>query len=385
MAIALRSDPKPTLIFIPDISGFTEFVHTTEISHSQHVIEELLESIIDSNTLGLEVSEIEGDAVLFFRMGDAPSAKELLDQIQMMYTNFHSHLKRYESQRICQCGACETAHELQLKIVMHYGVISRNKVKTFSKLFGKDLIVAHRLLKNNIGLNEYALFTRDLMDKTVDWEQFDALTWSSATELEETYDFGNIKYSYIPLRPLYDNIPEPVIEDFLVQNATTEIIKTEVLIDAPLELVFNILSDVSIRHKWTDGLKDSIDLNTNITQNGSEHRCLINGNDKDPFLVSHSFNIEKDFITWTESDQSNEANVIYSLKRIDDSKTLSSQLIQKHTSILERFILPFVIQSFRKKLIISQQNLKGLCEDMFQEGRDHSSQVLIQSHSASLS
>ncbi len=30
-----------TLLFLPDISGYTAFVQTTEISHSQHVIAEL--------------------------------------------------------------------------------------------------------------------------------------------------------------------------------------------------------------------------------------------------------------------------------------------------------------------------------------------------------
>ena len=42
------------LIFIPDISGFTRFVNEVEIDHSRHIIQELLEVIINSN------SNIEG-------------------------------------------------------------------------------------------------------------------------------------------------------------------------------------------------------------------------------------------------------------------------------------------------------------------------------------
>ena len=34
---------KNALIFIPDISGFTKFVNDTDIEHSQHIIEELIE------------------------------------------------------------------------------------------------------------------------------------------------------------------------------------------------------------------------------------------------------------------------------------------------------------------------------------------------------
>ena len=58
---------QPALLFMPDISGFTQFVSETEVLHSQHIVQELLEIIIDSNHLNLQVSEIEGDAIFFYR------------------------------------------------------------------------------------------------------------------------------------------------------------------------------------------------------------------------------------------------------------------------------------------------------------------------------
>ena len=107
-----KSSAQPTLLFIPDISGFTKFVHETEITHSEHIIAELLESLIDANEMGLEVSEIEGDAILFYRAGKKPTVVETLAQVQRMYIKFHSALLKYESQRICQCGACIQANDL---------------------------------------------------------------------------------------------------------------------------------------------------------------------------------------------------------------------------------------------------------------------------------
>nr|WP_296323553.1 DUF2652 domain-containing protein [Winogradskyella sp.] len=56
-----------SLLFIPDISGFTNFVQTTEAEHSQHVIAELLEVLIASNTQELKLAEIEGDALFFLK------------------------------------------------------------------------------------------------------------------------------------------------------------------------------------------------------------------------------------------------------------------------------------------------------------------------------
>lgn len=97
---------KPALLFVPDISGFTQFVQTTEIAHSRHIIEELLEKLIEADDIGLQVSEVEGDAILFCRFGHPPTAEEFFKQVQKMFVAFHSHLRLYETQRICQCGAC---------------------------------------------------------------------------------------------------------------------------------------------------------------------------------------------------------------------------------------------------------------------------------------
>ena len=44
------------LFFIPDLGGFTKFIAETEIQHSQHIIQELLEILVDANTLGMKVS-----------------------------------------------------------------------------------------------------------------------------------------------------------------------------------------------------------------------------------------------------------------------------------------------------------------------------------------
>ena len=110
-----------SLIFIPDISGFTKFVQQTDISHSKHIISELLETIIDANILDLVVAEIEGDAVFFYRMDFFPKPEEISRQVRKMFIDFHSHLRAYDSHRICQCGACSTASNLSLKFIVHLG------------------------------------------------------------------------------------------------------------------------------------------------------------------------------------------------------------------------------------------------------------------------
>ena len=103
------------LLFIPDISGFTKFVNETEIEHSRIIIEELLENIINSNKIGLHISEVEGDAILFYRFGETPSLEEISNQVEKMFCNFQKQIKNYESARMCTCAACMSAVNLSLK------------------------------------------------------------------------------------------------------------------------------------------------------------------------------------------------------------------------------------------------------------------------------
>lgn len=157
---------QPALLFMPDISGFTEFVSSTEITHAQSIIQEVLEIIIESNQINLEIGEIEGDAVFFYRIGTPPTMEQLLKQVQIMFTKFHRHLQMYDKQRICPCAACSSAAQLKLKIVAHFGEVAGYSVKSHRKLFGRDVIVLHRLLKNSLNKKEYALLTEPLIEGT---------------------------------------------------------------------------------------------------------------------------------------------------------------------------------------------------------------------------
>jgi hypothetical protein len=165
--MAQSSSFPNVLFFIPDIGGFTKFVNETEISHSQHVISELLELLVDSNEIGLEVAEFEGDAVLFY-CTTPPTLDKLLAQAKKMFLNFHLHLQEKEKGRICQCGACARMHLLTLKFVAHCGPANTMAVKGHSKFIGKSVIVAHRLLKNPVPEAEYLLVTQETLDRLDD-------------------------------------------------------------------------------------------------------------------------------------------------------------------------------------------------------------------------
>jgi Protein of unknown function (DUF2652) len=187
------------LLFIPDISGFTNFVTNTEIEHSRHIIQELLELLIDSNQLGLEISEVEGDAILFYKFGEIPELNAIYKQVEKMFSSFHEHLKMYENHRTCHCRACVSVINLTLKVITHYGEFTGYKVKNFNKLIGKDVIVAHQLLKNDIEHHEYWLVTKSLMKDEPPAEFREWMKWDTSAKKTEN---GEVPFLYTQLSEL---------------------------------------------------------------------------------------------------------------------------------------------------------------------------------------
>lgn len=156
-----KAESSNALIFFPDISGFTKFVNHTEINHSQLIIVDLLETIIETLTLPFTISEIEGDAILFYKYGEPSGIEELIQESKNIFIKFHKRLQTIVTHNHCNCGACSGAHNLTLKFIVHYGIVNKIKIGNFTKLFGRDLIIAHRLLKNSLNQHEYIFLSEN--------------------------------------------------------------------------------------------------------------------------------------------------------------------------------------------------------------------------------
>jgi Protein of unknown function (DUF2652) len=259
-------------IIIPDISGYTEFLTKTELEHSSHIINELLELLVDSNNIELTLAEVEGDALLFYRKGKPIELEALIRQAIAMFENFHKQLRIIERDSICPCGACQTVSDLGLKFITHYGTIKELMVSRFTKASGVDMVVAHRLLKNRINSNEYILVTQGYLDNLSDYQFPSSLTWQHSSE--EYPAIGRIEYKYALLEDIKNRIPpvsrrsEPVIE--LGDN------RLEVEIEVSLLDVYRELIDIDRRSNWFTGCKvmEREDVTERI---GLKHMCLFQG------------------------------------------------------------------------------------------------------------
>lgn len=195
---------EPTLLCIPDISGFTKFMSDTDFELSSKVIPTLLNKIIYSNEIGLKVSEIEGDAVLFYKSGKMPPLQKLVNQCAYFYSEFYKQLEQLKVDNEDSDKAMHIPEVLGLKIILHYGEeVALTKVGNQIKLLGEDLIIAHRLLKNKIRLKEYLLLSEGLINYYGDSDLQGNFDWDTLKENFTEYDHvGKIKYHYINLKPL---------------------------------------------------------------------------------------------------------------------------------------------------------------------------------------
>lgn len=263
-----------SLLFLPDISGYTEFVQSTEINHSQHVIAELLEVLIDANTEKLQLAEIEGDA-LFFYKEDIPSLEKLLAQIETIFTAFYSHLKLLEKNRICPCMACSTAPNLQLKIIAHCGEIEFISVKDKRKPFGVEVIQAHRLMKNSIASDQYVLLTNALNKEIGLASNYESKLFQLKAG-NDTYDGKEISYSYSTIEK--ENLKLKPFEQAkkfnFVRKPDVGIVKEFPI--AAKELI-EIISNFIYRSKWVEGVDDIIFSSNEVNRLGTEHVCVLNG------------------------------------------------------------------------------------------------------------
>src|SRR5665213_2508681 len=190
-----------------------------------------------------------------------------------MFTRFHQQLKRYDHERICPCGACTSAKRLQLKFFAHYGEVSVYNVKEHHQLFGKDVIILHRLMKNNLNKKEYALLTDSVVEQC-DSSNGHAL-YSEAASATEQYDVGDIHFKVIDLAGLYQQVKAEEPEAIHLSDKAKVSFTEERVLVATLEKVFLSIFDLPRRTNWFEGVKGiNVLKKPGVNRVGTTHQCL---------------------------------------------------------------------------------------------------------------
>lgn len=179
------------IVFIVDVSGYSKFINEIDTLNGVRIISRLFNAIIENNHLSFKISEIEGDAILFYHFGRPIAVEGILAQFRAMLDTFNQQIGRLKKQ-------FPVVEQLSLKAIVHYGTMEEYAINRFYKLFGKTLVDAHRLLKNSILTDTYALITKEYVQALEDSGiQYNL---SKGYQQCELYDIGNLCYTYFPFK-----------------------------------------------------------------------------------------------------------------------------------------------------------------------------------------
>lgn len=190
---------KGAFFCVPDITGFTRFISTSDLSFSSTFIPGLLRRLVNANIIKLNVGEIEGDAIFFYRTGRLPSVAMVAKQCKLLFQTFHNYLQSIEKDDPENYQKHLANGQMGLKIIIHHGEIMEANIKGRTKLIGQNVIIAHKLLKNSIPEGEYILLTKEYTSKITGKDITQWFPWGKLQEGSETYEhIGEVKYNYIP-------------------------------------------------------------------------------------------------------------------------------------------------------------------------------------------
>src|SRR3954451_10036758 len=164
----MDSAAQRATFLIADISGYTGYLADVELDHAQDILADLIGAVVTALRPGFKLAKLEGDAAFTFALGETVDGSMLLDTIERCYFGFRRRRRDVRQATSCECNACSRIPDLDLKFVVHHGETLIQKVAGRQELLGSDVIVVHRLLKNDVvdrlEIPAYALFSQASLD-----------------------------------------------------------------------------------------------------------------------------------------------------------------------------------------------------------------------------
>jgi hypothetical protein len=162
--------PELACLLIADISGYTSYLAGVELDHAQDILADLIGIVVTSLRPTFRLAKLEGDAAFVFVPAEKVDGSLLLDTIERCYFGFRRRRRDVRQATSCECNACVRIPDLNLKFVVHHGTVLRQRIAGREELLGSDVIVVHRLLKNDIvastGVEAYVLITEGCVSAT---------------------------------------------------------------------------------------------------------------------------------------------------------------------------------------------------------------------------
>ncbi len=134
-------------LLLADLSGYTAYLAESDPEHGPLIAGDFIETVVGRLKVAFRLEKLEGDAALFWADADNVSGSTLVDIVDAAYFAFQRRLQSVSQATTCSCEACSRIPALDLKFVCHFGDALRQRIAGRSELAGRDVIIAHRLLK----------------------------------------------------------------------------------------------------------------------------------------------------------------------------------------------------------------------------------------------
>jgi hypothetical protein len=262
---------------IADITGYTAYLTESELEHAHHVLQTLLELLIEHTRPPLIISRLAGDAVISYGLRDQfLSGQTFVEMIEDTYVAFRKAINLMVLNNICQCNACANISNLDLKFFVHYGAFTLQRLGDHDELLGSDVNLIHRLLKNRvteeIGSRAYTLYT-DAAIRQLGLEDIS----ETMTPHEERYEhLGEVKTHIQDMHPVW----EAKKGQTRIEIPPGEwLAREEAEFPLPVHQMWDIVTDPEYRSLLMDSVRQKIhNRRAGRLAPGSVYECFHGGN-----------------------------------------------------------------------------------------------------------
>jgi hypothetical protein len=234
---------------LTDISGYTEFLTRSELDHAQDALQNLFDVQLAHIKYPFVISGFRGDAIfMYVPETNICEPQTILEALENLFFVFADTRRQMIYNTTCTCRACQNISTLDLKMVIHYGEYAIQKLGDREELLGADVIVPHRMLKNDViektGIESYALFS----DAAAQASRLSQLAYPLVPHSEVYPHLGEVKMQVLDLRKVWEHEQEK--RRFIVTPEESWLTFGLEVPHAPLSAVWEYLTSPRLEQQW---------------------------------------------------------------------------------------------------------------------------------------
>ncbi len=238
-------------LLIADITGYTQFLTSSEMDHANPILQSLLGVLLEQVGDPLHFWKTEGDAVLAYSTRqDFPAGETFLTICENLYNAFALRRQDIIANTTCNCNACANVSTLDLKIIAHHGQFDEMQMGPTKDISGADVILVHRLTKTDVaertGIRSYALFSEaaaEAMDISEIMEPFS----------QDIEHFGEVRMKVYDLAKSWERLRANRQRHYLAEEDGVWTFRHH--FNAPIGVVWEFLVAPELKQNWMDRIK----------------------------------------------------------------------------------------------------------------------------------